>query len=116
MGDDRGTLEAGELGNPGEPLAEGAGIEMGNWSGLAEPGHVGHHDAVVARQTGEHRCPHGAPAFDAAVEQQQSGAASRFDDGGGHAVHVDRAGGGRESSEHPFPRRGGGGHRCVTDG
>ena len=93
---DCGTLEAGELGNTGEPVTEGAGIETGKWSGLAEPGHVGHHDAVVARQTGEHRCPHGAPAFDGAVQQQESGAAAAgFDDGGGHAAHIDRAGGDR---------------------
>ena len=115
MGDHGGTLEAGVLGNAGEPAAEGIDIEMGERSGLAEAGDVGHHDPVVPRQTGDDRGPHGAAAFDATVEQQEGWAVAGLDDGGGYAVDVDGAGGGRQPGEHSFPRRGGG-HRGLRVG
>jgi hypothetical protein len=39
----------------------------------------------------EHGCPHGSATFDATVEQQQRGAITDFDNGGGHARDIDHA-------------------------
>ena len=84
-------VEAGLLGNAGEPAAEGLGVETVERRRLAEAGDVGGDNSMVSGELCEHGCPHGAATLDAAVEQQQRWAVTGFDDGGGHARDIDRA-------------------------
>ena len=85
---------------PEEPRRERVEVEAIGRSGLTEAGHIGGDHEVFGRERGDDRCPHGAAALDAAVEQEERATRAAGDDAGSDSVDLDDAPADGEVGEH----------------